>query len=206
MPQKFRQHPTLPQGFSHTFEKRFWFWVKKTNTCWLWIGSRDSRGYGIISRGAQTGKRLERSHRASWIIHFGPVPESICVLHRCDTPACVNPSHLFLGTLSDNSRDMVSKGRNFQNQGEKNPRSKFTWEQVREIRRLLASGEASQSELCRRFHAGDGWMSDVAHGRLWKERHAVSIESISRPHPPTWSLRRLAAFSGPYFISTSSGP
>ena len=73
--------------------------------CWLWVGRRDSYGYGKL------GKKQTASHRLSWTIHFGPIPSGLCVLHRCDNPPCVNPAHLFLGTQLDNIRDMNAKGR-----------------------------------------------------------------------------------------------
>ncbi|RJO72884.1 MAG: HNH endonuclease [Myxococcales bacterium] len=75
--------------------------------CWLWIGALNPGGYGKLRN---KGKSYIAS-RASWLAHHGPIPNGICVLHRCDTPSCVNPNHLFLGTNLDNSRDMSRKGR-----------------------------------------------------------------------------------------------
>lgn len=76
--------------------------------CWLWIGPI-SREYGLYNR---RGMR-ERAHRAAYILFKGPIPEGLCVCHRCDTPSCVNPAHLFLGTRKDNWDDMRSKNRHF---------------------------------------------------------------------------------------------
>lgn len=64
-------------------------------------------GYGGLMR---DGKDMQ-AHRLVWELTFGPIPPGICVLHRCDTPRCVRPEHLFLGTLSDNAQDMHNKGR-----------------------------------------------------------------------------------------------
>src|SRR5947207_548479 len=75
--------------------------------CWIWTGARSLNGYGVMGM-----PHINRNaHRISWEIHRGIIPNKICVLHRCDTPSCVNPDHLFLGSLKDNTRDMVKKGR-----------------------------------------------------------------------------------------------
>ena len=71
--------------------------------CWLWEGCIDRRGYGRIGR--------ERAHRRMWQSCHGPIPAGMFVCHTCDNPPCVRPDHLFLGTHTDNMRDMVSKGR-----------------------------------------------------------------------------------------------
>src|SRR4051812_11259596 len=98
-----------------TLEDRFWARVQKTpGGCWLWTSARGSSHdpslYGMFDPGDGRGSR--GAHRISWEIHHGrPVPEDLFVLHTCDTPACVNPQHLFLGTHVDNMRDMVAKGR-----------------------------------------------------------------------------------------------
>lgn len=74
--------------------------------CWIWTGAA-GRYYG----GVTINKKHFDAHRASWILHFGDIPEGMRVLHRCDVTLCVNPSHLFLGTAKDNTHDMLKKGR-----------------------------------------------------------------------------------------------
>ena len=93
-----------------TLEERFWSKVEMIpfHPCWEWMGFRNEWGYGQV---AISHRSPERAHRLSWIIHYGPIPRGLFVCHRCDNPGCVRPDHLFLGTTTDNMRDMISKGR-----------------------------------------------------------------------------------------------
>lgn len=88
---------------------RFWGKVKKGKTCWEWSGAKIPKGYGQLGF---LGKHTY-AHRVSWELCFGKIPQGLCVLHKCDNPPCVNPKHLFLGTIADNNRDMFRKNRGF---------------------------------------------------------------------------------------------
>lgn len=80
--------------------------------CWLWTASTNWAGYGRMVVGSRTtGRRAVGAHRLSHELFIGPIPEGADVCHRCDTPSCVNPSHLFAGTKRENMQDMVAKGR-----------------------------------------------------------------------------------------------
>ena len=113
------------------------------NGCWEFQGSRTKYGYGQIRTGQKDTKR--RAHRIMWEIVFGPIPEGLHVLHKCDNPPCCRPSHLFLGTQADNNADRDAKGRNNQASGEQHGSAKLTWGQVNairadsRIRRLIAT-------------------------------------------------------------------
>lgn len=129
---------------------RFWRYVNKTDGCWLWTGNT-VKGYGAISD--SPGRKT--AHRASWIIHNGPIPDGLWVLHRCDTPLCVNPEHLWLGTATDNARDREQKGRGRAvppyHRGHEINTSRLVEQQVRDIRTRYAAGGITQSALAREY-------------------------------------------------------
>lgn len=79
--------------------------------CWIFGGALQNQGYGNIGMTRKNCSKNWLAHRFMWTALNGPIPMGLCVLHRCDMKPCINPAHLFLGTLSDNSRDMVRKNR-----------------------------------------------------------------------------------------------
>ncbi len=168
---------------------RFWKRVERgtTNDCWEWTGARCRQGYGTLR---SQGRTLS-THRVSWELQRGPVPRGKWGLHRCDYPPCVNPQHLFLGTRTDNVRDMVAKGRNRPARGDAHPirkhpekvrgtnngRARLTESQVIEIRSRAAAGE-SVAAIARETRMSEGALRHIVKRRKW--RHIPEQQSLTR--------------------------
>lgn len=130
--------------------------VEPESGCWLWEGALGSDGYGRVRRRGVTYS----AHRFSYELFKGPIPEGLCVMHLCDVPRCVNPRHLVLGTKADNSRDMLRKGR------DGHPVRKLTYEQVVEVREMLAQG-ATKAAVSERFDICRSTVQDIETGATW---------------------------------------
>ena len=111
------------------------------DACWVWTGYTNAKGYGGISA---CGGHLF-THRVSYALHYGEDPGPLRVLHRCDNPPCCNPAHLFLGTMKDNTQDMLSKGRGVAPVNEHNGRTTIPSHQVDAIRARASAGESFKS-------------------------------------------------------------
>lgn len=163
---------------------RFWAKVNKAGPttshrpelgpCWLWTASLGSSGYGQFGLNGH-GARPVEAHRVAWMLTSGTIPPGLWVLHRCDVKRCVRPSHLFLGTLAENNRDMYAKGRAVTQthpekmaRGERQALAKLTAEKVREIRRLHAAGEQNYERLATRFDVDPSTVARVVKGVTWK--------------------------------------
>lgn len=133
--------------------------AKLENGCWQWRAHTDKDGYGILPG---TNKNT-RSHRLSYEIHIGEIPEGLIVCHHCDNPGCVNPNHLFVGTPKDNANDALQKGRHYI--GEKNGRSKLTAENIKQILSSTMSGQ----QLANKFGVTRSTINNVRKGVTWKK-------------------------------------
>jgi hypothetical protein len=146
---------------SKPLAERFWAKVKRGNACWIWKAYRNANGYGTIGQGGRQAPHL-LAHRVSWMIHFGPIPEKLAVLHKCDNPACVKPSHLFLGTHDDNMKDAAVKGRTAK--GEGHGLSKLKKSAIF----LIRSMECRQTEIADTFGITQSNVSRIRNNHTWK--------------------------------------
>lgn len=145
--------------------KRFLSKIKPNGDCLEWQGyclKKRWSNYGIITM----NRKQYRVHRFSWLISHGHIPKDSCVLHKCDNQRCVNPDHLFLGSLIDNNLDRDKKGRNKIVYGSKNGLSKLDEISVKYIKSQI--GIKSFAELGRRFNVKWQTIQTIAKGRTWK--------------------------------------
>src|SRR5438874_9235553 len=149
----------------------FWARVHKTPTCWLWRGKLDKQGYGMLS----INGREARAHRVLYEWAVEPIPLGMFVCHHCDTPACVRPDHLFLGTQADNMLDKARKGRAPAGEDHWSARTpeklhgrqgRLTAEQVREIRQRAAEG-VTHGELAKQFGRYRTTITQIVNGHIW---------------------------------------
>ena len=146
-----------------TLAQRFWekVDVKGKDDCWMWNAYVDSDGYGQF----RYYDRQQKAHRSAWILTHGEIPEGMFVCHHCDTPSCVNPAHLFIGTHQDNVDDQYNKGRG--NFGERHGRSKLTEQEVLLIRDLYDNGCYTQEELSDMYHISRGQIGAIVRKESW---------------------------------------
>lgn len=147
-------------------QQRFWGKVDKSageDACWIWNAQRGPQGYGRF----QVGDVSKLAHRMAWLFTAGRESDA-CVLHRCDNPSCVNPSHLFEGTRGDNNRDRAEKGRSKPPMvfGEMCHSSRLRDAEVREIRDLVKNG-ATQQSVGARFGVRQDHVSRICSRKSW---------------------------------------
>lgn len=166
-------------------QARFWPNVNKApgqgprGDCWLWAGGRDSYGYGTF---CVPVSRKVKAHRTIWNLEHGDIPKGLCVLHRCDTPACVNPQHLFLGTDADNMADRDAKGRTAKGdrsgsrmhpekvcRGEAVNTAKLTSQKVLRIRELIDAGMSL---------TGIGLEFGITKNSVWKIKTGINWKHV----------------------------
>ena len=144
--------------------ERFWKYVDKTDSCWLWKASLNTYGYGCF----WWNKKQHQSHRISWLIKYGAGSDKL-LLHSCDNPNCVNPDHLREGTQADNIKDKMIRNR--QAKGEKNGQAKLTEEQVLAMKEKYETGGHSLAGLGREYGISVTAVMYIVTGRNWSHLH-----------------------------------
>ena len=159
-----------------TTADNFWNYVDRSDGCWLWKRGRHRTGYGQL----RFEGRDVMAHRVAYSLAVGDIPAGLHVLHRCDTPPCCRPDHLFVGTPADNARDRNQKGRAATGtrngrythpertcRGERKPSRKLTWAQVVDIRSRHEQDE-SLASLARAFGVAESTIRNIVHFLKWR--------------------------------------
>lgn len=149
---------------------RFWAKVERRGNreCWPWLaGKRSGKGYGTFK--FESFKTVAAS-RMAYALWWRQDPGPLVVMHTCDNPACCNPAHLVLGTVADNSADMVAKGRwrGRDSSGTKNPMARLTEDDVREIKRRIAAGHKN-THIGADYGVTHSLISAIRRGLIWKD-------------------------------------
>ncbi len=170
----FKKNRYIPQNFWENaswddkilrWKKYFEMHVIRQSGCWLWNGYL-SDGYGIMS----AGKKLERAHRVSYMIHKGNIPKDKIVLHNCDVRSCVNPDHLRLGTHKDNADDKYKRNRDNHPHGEKHSSAKLSSNDVLKIRKDLQKEEYGMlSKLARQYDVCVSVIWTIKTKKTWRK-------------------------------------
>lgn len=139
-----------------TFEK--YIMPEPNSGCWLWTGAVTKHGHGTF----HVKRKTVSAHRLAFERSKGKIPDGLYVLHKCDVRCCVNPDHLWIGTQSDNLKDMASKGRS--SLGEKNKRAKLTETDVR----LIRASSDPYAELARRYGVHEQLIYQIRKRIIWR--------------------------------------
>lgn len=167
--------PRLETPFELSFGEANRFWSKvaapNANGCRLWLASTNiEHGAGQFGT---TESNASIAHRVAWRLTYGPIPDGMNVLHRCDIRPCVEPTHFWLGTQADNMQDMATKGRALGTHedtgGENNAAATLTWERVRKMRELRAKHGFTYDQLAEKFGISKSQVSHIITGKQWIE-------------------------------------
>lgn len=170
---KFFSSPHLIESAKRRLSER----VVRSGDCLLWQGCRGSRGYGNMV----VGKRnRESTHRIAWAIANNQRPPvGMHVMHSCDTPQCVNPAHLSIGTAKDNQRDSVNKGRKNPLKGSAHKWAKTTEDALIGAAVLFAKGHTYRS-ISSRLGISRSALVKTIQGRRWPHIQPVLRAILGR--------------------------
>ena len=136
--------------------------INAATSCWEWTGHLDISGYGKI----RVSGKSRQAHRILWGMMYGGIPSGgACLMHRCDNPKCVNPTHLKIGDHLANMRDMVAKGR--QARGSSNGRARLNESDVEAIRAMTRTGRWQIREIGRMFGVDEVTIHHANIGKSW---------------------------------------
>ena len=133
------------------------------NGCHIWSKFKDKDGYGQITIARN---KSGRAHRESYRNYIGEIPDGMFVCHKCDNPSCINPDHLFIGTVKDNAKDRKDKGRNPNKHGINHHMAKLSEEEVLLIR-LMKNLGASSKFIAKQFELRQSHVCSIISRAIW---------------------------------------
>ena len=137
----------MPRRRTESLETHFWAKVNQTEGCWLWLAYQNRNGYGTYF----INRRPKYAHRVAWELTYGAIPAGLVVMHKCDTPPCVRPEHLSLGTYGENIADALQKGR-FRPGEPRSRRWAATEKRVAELEKIVIELRTQLAMLAVRIH------------------------------------------------------
>lgn len=155
----------------------FWSKVIKQDGCWAFQSAKDRDGYGAFSYKREDSNKYIKAgaHRFMMLIHGHTIPPGYVVCHKCDNPSCVNPDHLFIGTVADNNLDKKLKGRDRAPKGEKQPQASITDDIARKIKaeavvgwRVGYNNGSNITEVAAKYGVKRELVRRIARGELYK--------------------------------------
>jgi len=164
--------------------------------CIEWTGGKQTAGYGALNIGGE----VLSTHRLSYEVNVGPIPEGMFVCHRCDNPSCVNPEHLFIGTNADNMEDMQAKGRAAW------AKKKMPQEVREKIKLAMASKVRTSSEKQRK--AASETMSRLWQSPEYRKMRSEATSGANNPCAGPMSEERRAKYQASWAarIGVKRGP
>ena len=142
-----------------SFEDRGLIVREPISGCHLWAGAVGGRSYAA----ARVAGKVQRVHRVAYEAAYGAIPNGKMVCHSCDNTLCVNPTHLFLGTQTENMTDRQKKGR--QAKGETVWSSKLSEDQARVIKYERLGQPVAK--IAAEFGITQSQVSGIRRGRYW---------------------------------------
>jgi hypothetical protein len=170
-----------------------------TTKCWIWQGSVDKDGYGLLTW-YEGDQKHQRAHRASWVFHNGEIPDELLALHHCDNPSCINPDHIYIGSPQDNMDDKWARGRHIPLVGEDHPLCKLSETDIALIRYFLTQGYGVNS-LAKRYRVTHAAIQHIRDWKSWKHVEAFRpVDGQPLPVPPP------LPYSGPPVLGLCKEP